>query len=378
MWESQHSQTAGSGTVPWECETPTRPGRRLGESCWGDALNAASLGFSRTCDHGDCVAGSSCGATCVGFGSEGSSCAQVPCADGLHCDEASHACVRGCTSTNDCDSWPDGAVCADGDCIAVHDLPRAGQPCAVSIDAGSVCARGALCREDGRCGAAVALGAPCDPGTSACDGRGLCDPATLRCALPCGAGTCGAEAPYCTSGGACSADPAAMRCFWFDGWLGDDPCAPGYRCAESLTGARCTEFATVGSACDASVVCEPGSTCASGTCTRRVVPWATCASDALCPSSFECVAHACVYRGPGASVPLGWPYDATITCRSGHCIDGTCAMPGTATEGQPCSPFPPSSPTSCAPGLACTPTTYLAASVISATDWVCRAACEAP
>lgn len=376
-WEPDATNAFAGNPVPWECETLTRPGRRVGESCWNDGLDGESIAFFRTCEHGECVAGASCGATCVAFASEGGSCARVPCADGLHCDP-SLVCVRGCTDTNDCEAWPDGAVCVAGDCIAAGDLPRAGEACAIGVDTGPTCARGARCREDGRCGAIVPLGAACDPSTSACDGLGVCDPTTLRCAVPCGAGTCGADEPYCTVTNTCSSDPVAMRCPWLDGWLGDDRWPPGYQCAYEPTGARCAVFAAEGAACDASVVCAPGTTCASNVCVRRVVPWATCASDAVCPSAFECVASACVYRGAGAFVPLGWPCDATTACSGGQCVDGACAMPGTVRDGEYCDPRPLDAATSCAPGFACTPTTYLAAASVAATDWVCRAACEAP
>jgi len=391
----QHSYDGD--TVPWECSTLTRPGRAIGESCWADVLDDESIGFFRSCEGGECVAGAGCGATCVAFGHEGSACSVLPCAPGLHCDETSRVCTRGCAVSLDCDEWPDGALCVDGQCVADADLPGLGHACAQGVGAGPACGPGAVCRADGVCGALVQIGGTCEPSTSACDGGAVCDPATSTCVLACGGVTCGADAPYCSGSGSCTNDPTQIRCPVFDGWVTDEGCPQGLGCfgAADLV---CTRFTSIGAPCDDTVICAPGSSCRAGSCVRRVVPWEPCATDAVCPTNFDCVAGECVYHAAPTGLSLGWACGDGTICSQGACVAGACAWlpagsscsmgsecaagcmggvcrpPQVGGDGEPCDAL--GGPRVCADGLACVPENY-PDERLPAVDWICRRSCSA-
>lgn len=128
---------------------------------------------------------------------------------------------------------------------------------------------------------------------------------------------------------------------------------------------------------------------------RTVVGGTPCGTEGICPTGYDCVAGACMYR-QSETVFLGFACDPTLTCQFGRCIDGICPWPpagASCTDASQCEagcmdgaclPAPRArdgeacdrwAGGGCDAGLTCVPSRY---DSFRALDWICRPSCSAP
>ncbi len=240
-----------------ECKPPCSvlSGRPVGSTCAG-SVEACALGTYCAFAEDECRTGAE----------EGSTCFDIPCADGLRCDSTSACSKLGregafCNWNGDCEPnlWCDwnvarceqrrvaGSFCSyDEECLS--GLTCADGLCATPGQAGERCAGGFYCADGltcvaGTCGGGVARGEPCD--SAACAAGNYCDfgapdgvfvcKALIATGEPCN------DASTCLSGhcphGACAPAPAVGEDCSLTG-----ACALGLSCAEG----RCIEAANTG------------------------------------------------------------------------------------------------------------------------------------
>ncbi|MDC0739903.1 hypothetical protein [Polyangium mundeleinium] len=232
------------------------------------------------------------------------------------------------------------------------------------------------CFEDGRCGFDnQPIGAPCDEGGAACDGKGHCVECTAG--VHCASGKCGPDRTCipatCSDtiengdetdvdcGGSCVANcgPGA-------GCVVDDDCVGGL-CEAGTCAPTCKDGAKNGEetgadcggptcpACPLGVACEIDADCVSGFCETGV-----CAAIPTCSDGAKNGAETDVDCGGPDCVKcvVGGACEGGVDCDTASCVAGVCAGPSCADgvqngneAGIDCGTV---CPTGCAPGAPCT------------------------
>ena len=174
-------------------------------------------------------------------------------------------------------------------------------------------------------------GAPCNVSYQ-CQ-SGSCAPVALR------------DGGYSECGACTTTIPLGQPC----GTSSTGACAVGAYCQQGVAQSSCAEYATVGAACSAEVLCQSMLFCSpTQRCAQRGSVAAACSADGDCSTGLACRAGACAQLGPvgascaGSDAPCAQGLicdDATSTCVSPTYVKpgDSCAAPGQACVYGSCS-----------------------------------------